>query len=561
VIDVSEEPLRIAGADALDWHDSGDVVVVGFGAAGACAALAAREAGAEVILVDRFDGGGASALSGGVYYGGATRYQREAGFSDTPEEMYRYLKLEVTDAVSDATLRRFCEQSAANLEWLVSHGAQFSGRLSPDAEAYMTPGYFLYYSGNERVPSYAAAARPAPRGHIAVGEGGGSMGQYLFAALRRATLAAVTRFYSHSPAVRLVLDRDGAVLGVEVSQLPAGSIARAAHRLSNRLFNLGKGILYGAPARVLMAAMARAERHGVRRLIRARRGVVLATGGFMHNREMVARHLPMHRHAIPLGSAGCTGDGIRLGEAAGARTSHMNSIDTSRSLILPKPFARGVLVDGAGRRFIAEDAYGATIGHRIAFEHGGRAWLLLDAALYREAWKTVMPWKQLILRYRVRSLMPLVFAWRRARTLDELARKCGLPAQALAASVADYNRGAATKQDALGKLAVNLRALASGPYYAVDVSTDSRGFPPTSFTLGGLVVDEASGQVIRQDGQHIAGLYAAGRNAVGIPSNFYVSGLAIADCVFSGRRAGGAAAMVLDDSAAALPERRAAASA
>ena len=98
---------------------SADVVVIGFGAAGACAAIEAAAAGASVVVLDRFAGGGATALSGGVVYaGGGTRQQAEAGVTDTPEAMFAYLKHEVGDAVSAATLRRFCEDSAKLVEGL-----------------------------------------------------------------------------------------------------------------------------------------------------------------------------------------------------------------------------------------------------------------------------------------------------------------------------------------------------------------------------------------------------------------------------------------------------------
>ncbi len=83
------------------WDLEADVVVVGFGAAGACAALEAAAAGAEVIVLDRFGGGGATALSGGVVYaGGGTIQQLQAGVQDTPEAMFGYLSHEVGDAVS-----------------------------------------------------------------------------------------------------------------------------------------------------------------------------------------------------------------------------------------------------------------------------------------------------------------------------------------------------------------------------------------------------------------------------------------------------------------------------
>jgi len=79
--------------------------------------------------------------------------------------------------------------------------------------------------------------------------------------------------------------------------------------------------------------------------------------------------------------------------------------------------------------------------------------------------------------------------------------------------------------------------LSEGPYYAVDASVDARLFPLSCMTVGGLVVDEGSGAVKSLSGDLVPGLYAAGRNAVGMCSNLYVSGLSYADCIYSGRRA------------------------
>src|SRR5438034_962083 len=92
-----------------------DLLVAGFGLAGASAAVEAAQAGLRVLALERFEGGGASAMSGGLYYaGGGTRYQREAGYDDDPENMYAYLKTQLGDAaVSDRTLRRFCSESVA----------------------------------------------------------------------------------------------------------------------------------------------------------------------------------------------------------------------------------------------------------------------------------------------------------------------------------------------------------------------------------------------------------------------------------------------------------------
>jgi 3-oxo-5alpha-steroid 4-dehydrogenase len=81
-------PLIVEDVEALDWADEADVVVIGFGGAGAVAGLQAREDGASVLTLDRFGGGGATAYSGGVVYAGGTPYQKAAGFDDTAEEMY-----------------------------------------------------------------------------------------------------------------------------------------------------------------------------------------------------------------------------------------------------------------------------------------------------------------------------------------------------------------------------------------------------------------------------------------------------------------------------------------
>lgn len=145
-----ETPMTVASPDALRWDVETDIAVVGAGCAGASAALEARAGGAKVMLLDRFVGGGASALSGGiVYLGGGTKYQQQAGYQDTPDNMFNYLKLETRGIVSDDTLRDFCNESVDNLAWLEKHGVRFEASMSPVKTFYPTNKYFLYYSGNE----------------------------------------------------------------------------------------------------------------------------------------------------------------------------------------------------------------------------------------------------------------------------------------------------------------------------------------------------------------------------------------------------------------------------
>jgi 3-oxo-5alpha-steroid 4-dehydrogenase len=114
-----------------------------------------------------------------------------------------------------------------------------------------------------------------------------------------------------------------------------------------------------------------------------------------------------------------------------------------------------------------------------------------------------------------------------------------MPPGALATTLEKYNADArAGASDVLGKSAELLQPLHTPPFYAIDCSLDSALFPAPCMTLGGLRVEGETGRVLRADGAAIAGLYAAGRNAVGVSSRSYMSGLSIADCFFSGRNAG-----------------------
>ena len=128
-----EEPLVLDDVESAEWDEAADLVVVGYGGAGAAAALEARQRGADVLVLDHYRGGGATAMSGGIYYaGGGTPQQREAGIDDDPEEMFKYLAREVHGAVSDETLRAFCDQSVETLHWLQQAGLEFRGTFSPE---------------------------------------------------------------------------------------------------------------------------------------------------------------------------------------------------------------------------------------------------------------------------------------------------------------------------------------------------------------------------------------------------------------------------------------------
>ena len=203
-------------------NGSYDVIIVGYGAAGAAAAIEAADAGARVLVLDRGYGGGASNLSGGVVYaGGGTTIQEAAGLKDTPENMFNYLSQEVRGVVSDATLRRFCETSPAMIGWLERQGAKYRGTLCPYKTSYPTDAHYLYYSGNEKAYPYKLKAEPAARGHRMVAKGMSS-GHAFFQALRASAESKGIEFKPLSRVHELIIS-GGAVAGVRYRTMAMGT--------------------------------------------------------------------------------------------------------------------------------------------------------------------------------------------------------------------------------------------------------------------------------------------------------------------------------------------------
>jgi 3-oxo-5alpha-steroid 4-dehydrogenase len=554
-----------------DWDIEADVVVVGFGAAGACAALEAAAAGCSVLILDRFGGGGATALSGGVVYaGGGTPQQRAAGVTDSPEAMFGYLRTEVGDAVPAATLREFCDGSVAMLAWLEHHGVPFEGSLCPDKTSYPTNRHYLYYSGSElsaapapaaaapAAPAPAAAAPaaaapaaaapaagtgpPAPRGHRTHGRG--TSGGLLYARLSAAVRGAGARVLTQTAARRLVAGPGGRVTGVECRSLRgAPAWVRLAHRTLHQ-WSVKPYLYVPKAGRLLHRPVGWLERRYARPLrVRAARGVVLAAGGFAANRPMMRAHAPTGRGGLPLATPGDDGSGIRLGTVAGGATAFLDRVSVWRFLSPPPALLGGVLVDRAGQRICDESRYGAAVGDAI-IRHGGRAWLLVDRTTRAEARRQLRAstlWFQ-----RLQAWYLLTFGAVRAPTVSGVAARAGVDPDGLAATLAAYNAAARDpgQPDPAAKPAAACQPQDQPPYYLIDCSVRPRLFYPAPvLTLGGLVVAPESGQVLRPDGHPIDGLYAAGRTAAGLCSRSYVSGLSLADCVFSGRRAGRHAAM------------------
>jgi len=473
-----ERPLEAAQVD--HWHLEADVLVLGYGCAGASAAIEAAHAGAEVLVLERAGGGGgASANSGGqIYIGGGTALQRACGFEDSPEEMFKYLMASCGPDPDECLVRVFSEQSPQHFDWLVERGVPFKASFFPGAyEPPLDDG--LTFSGSEHVHPFCEIARPAPRGHCP--QVIGSKGPLLMQRLIAASEGAGVRALFGALGQRLILESDGRVAGV----------------------------------------VARIE--GESRCLRARRGVVLAAGGFIFDDAMLERHAPRLRACrFRLGTEGDDGRGIRMGMAAGAAALHMDAGDVTLPLVPPVSLRKGVLVNRAGQRFVNEDAYMGRLGELALLDQGGQVWLIVDDAIFER---------------------PLLFDVEVAavgETFAELAAELGLSGPALQTTLELYNRDAERGEDPrFHKGARDLVPLVHPPFAALDLGVER--YTWAVFTLGGLQID-CDAAVLTPSGEAIPGLFAAGRTTSGISKRGYSSGISLGDGTFFGRRAGASAA-------------------
>lgn len=478
----SSEPIPPLAVDELDggWSDETDVIVVGLGAAGLAASIEAAERGAEVFALDRSGGGGTSANAGGILYlGGGTSTQLGAGLTDTPAEMRAFLADALGRSVDDPRLAAYCDDSIEHHDWLVDHGVSFEARFwdEPGMEPPGTEG--LVYSGGEDASPYRQRHRPVARGHVPATPN--AAGWFLVERLRESLERTSARVLTDHRAERLVVDGDR-VVGVTV----------------------------------------RAD--GEVRALRARRGVVLASGGWAYNDALLAEHAPLLLQvAWRLGTDADDGWALRVTQGLGAAIEGMGTMEVAVPITPPRPVVRGVIVNGQGERFISEDTYFGHVGQSILGEQDGVAWLLFDEPRY------------VVNRMGMR-------AEHVCATWEELAEEIGLPPERLAATMAAYNDAAAGGEDPqLGKAPEWVVPLDEAPFGAIDLRVAKilyAGFP-----LGGTVTDEHA-RVVREDGDTVPGLYAAGRAASSLSLERYCSGISLGEGTFFGRRA---SADILDD--------------
>jgi len=548
-----EDARVVSDPGEIDWNEQADFVVVGYGGAGVAAANQARDDGLDVIALDRYEGGGATRMNGGiVYLGGGTWVQSDAQYEDTPEEMFTYLSRELRNAVTDETLRRFCESGPETIKWLEKHGVRFKAKAFPTKTSYPTQQYYLYHSDNSLLKRYRTNRRPAPRGHKVVADAGNTpvgAGVGLYVPQSEAADKAGVRVFGQCDVRQLIMDKNGVVLGLKARRVPPGTPAHDALVKAQRSMRKwlllmpvtmpgGKqtaalGNYYGRKAAAIEA------KESVDFYIRARRGVCISSGGFIFNEAMVRQYAPEYLGTMPLGTPADDGSGILLGHSAGGVMTRMEQISGWRFINPPISWAKGMLVNAKGQRFVDEASYGADLGREMMRpENAGVGWLIIDSKLWKEG-KAIIKNEELIDFQKYPAIMTMLFGSKKAATVEGLAKKIGVDSAGVLATLDAYRSAAEGRvSDPFAKDPEDMSPLSEGPFYALNMSGVNALNPMPCITVGGLLVDENTGLVMRQDGMTIPGLYAAGRTAVGLCTHLYLSGLSAADCIFSGRRAG-----------------------
>lgn len=473
-----------------------DVIVCGFGGAGGAAALEARRDGAEVLVLERASaGGGSTAMSScEMYLGGSggTRLQQDLGFEDSTENMMAYLREALGPHGDEEKIRIYAEGAAEHFNWVEELGVTFKRAALLERVVVPLTDESLLFTGNEKSHPFNKVAKPIPRGHVPSMEGDDG-GKLFMDTLIERVKEAGCMIETDTRVVALLKDQAGRVRGVVAKQ------------------------------------------NNQEVYFEARRGVILASGGFVMNEQMTRRYLPEIRsYGVPYGNTYDMGDGIQLGIAAGGHAINMDQAFMAMPVYPPAKLTFGLLVNEQGQRFVNEDAYLARLAHFCAQQSNQKVYLLVQNEDYEPS-------------YYFEKLDVVAVG----DSIEELEAEADIPDEALQTTVEYYNRFAEQHEDPMfNKTKEWVKPLNKPPFALINYSFSeitalimpgTKG--PLIFTLGGLET-KPTGEVLTIDGEVVPGLYAAGRVSAGLPrtAKGYASGMSVGDATFFGRKAGKSAA-------------------
>lgn len=535
----------MAEQSAQGWDHSVDVLIVGSGAGAMTAALKSYDLGGEVLLIEKGKYyGGSSAMSGGGLWVPCNHLMPGVGIKDTPEEALTYFKATTKGLVPETRLRAYLEKSPEMVRYLSDH---------TQVRFLAMPEYADYY------PMYEGA-KPGGRTIEAETFDGRTLGDEILR-LREPGLQTLIlgRISMTAGQARILLCRTPGWILLTMKlmfsyaldffwRLSNGttrdrSLAMGnglVGRLRRSLMDRGIPLWLNTPAKKIIIENGRAvgveaEKEGRRIRIQARKGLILAAGGFESNQAMREQYLPNPTRAEwTCANPDNTGDIHKLGLELGAGLEFMDDgwwgpttvvpgEARARMLVIEKSLPGSLMVNKKGERFVNEaapyiDVVNAMYEKNTAEAPSVPAYLIFDAT-FRKSYPVgpFLPGSQqpdwaLPKLLREQYLI-------KADTLEDLAKRIGVDPQGLRKTVSKFNEYARTGKDLdfhrgdtgfdryYGDVNVKpnpcLAPIITAPFYAMESFAGELG------TKGGITVDEKA-RVTKTSGEVVPGLYAIG---------------------------------------------------
>lgn len=517
-----------------------DLLVIGSGAGGLTAAFTAADAGASVLVVEKAAKfGGTSATSGGGIWIPNSDDARAKGHADDPVEAFGYIKALIGDDVPDAKLNAYVENAHRMLSYLEQ-------KSEVHYTAYAYADYHMDVAGardgwrtHDPIPLMADRLgkdfeRMEPPHTLTL-----TFGRFTWTmeeAKLLLTMSPGAKSLLFKLMTRYVFDIPWRFKTKRSRRLTGGNALIGRLKLS--LDQKGVPLWLNAPMVELLRENGRItgaiiERNGQKVTVRARKGVVLASGGFDHNVALRQKYLPGPTGDWSAGVPTNTGDALAAGTAVGAGTDLLDSAwwgpgfmlegeDRARIMFVERALPSSIIVNQAGQRYMNEAA-----SYHVAGGEMHRA--------NRADGPTVPSWFVFDARYRGKYMLGPIMAGKpsadknipapmrkilkKSETIEGLAREMGVDEANFAAAVArfngfavkgedpDFHRGVSAYDRHYGDASVSpnptLAPIAQGPFYAIPI------YPCDLGTNGGLSTD-ANARVLDTEGRPIDGLYAIG---------------------------------------------------
>ncbi len=449
-----------------------DLLICGAGAAGLSAAIEATRNGAKVLIVEKQGiTGGSTARSGGKILGAGTRWQKKQGIYDTPEMVYDYL-MEVGDRRGDfmsaVKTRYVAEHLNSTLDWLSS--IKYSIKGDPE-DVLAQPWHELTKPGRNE-------------------DGSLKQGNYTVQDVEQIHMSLQPWRVHNSPGGGGQTNGYGGEISVPLTLYYENDLG------GEIVYNTALTELITDESGAVTGAVCKGANGGTL-TVHARKGVIIATGGYARNREMCSRYPTAHYFSTA--PHGNVGDGLVAAEKIGARNfvhPGVQVVYTSLTCGIGINDESGLIVNEKGDRVVNEWTYQYTVGDALAASGSNCGWYITSGK---------EPYPGVKLGYKMavngKSKDPV------ANSIEGLAKKIGCDAQRLKKTFDRYCELVEKGVDEdFGKPAEFLHPIEGPKYVAL------RLHPCITVTFGGLEID-VSARVLRPDGSFIPGLYAAGEVA------------------------------------------------